>query len=331
LSFFEILQSAPRKIVSRETLPEWLNDKLDLFTNKPLIGVKTHVFKGIWQGEDVYLITNGLQSNINGDAYLENGEEIVRKANDDFEKNSDNWILIWEHVIWEAVTRSEFVDDSAVAEDEYQFPQLSTEWRPDETVQSRLDALQIPDGVLNTISTAGLLETCLNFPYIIDIFWGNDYQQGFEALLAEFNGFRELLKRPDLINTLLGKYSRMSKEVAEKQMRSDMEKGMFSFRHLVLEFILAQDMVLENLNEEQDRYLFMLSFEHTKIEKNYPDIFSDLNTLPTYLLYAKKIMDIPDANADMKVRLMDFIQAPVSIEPETMRSLEDYFTAKYNK
>jgi hypothetical protein len=126
LSLLEVLQSAPQKIVSRETLPEWLNDKLDLFINEPHPGVKTQVFKGNWLRKDVYIIKNGLQSHAAGDAYFGNGEKIVREVDDDFGKHSGNWVLIWEHVTGETVTRSEFVDDRAVAEDEYLFPQLST-------------------------------------------------------------------------------------------------------------------------------------------------------------------------------------------------------------
>ena len=38
-----------------------------------------------------------------------------------------------------------------------------------------------------------------------DLFFHDSYQQGFEALVKKFNGFGELLKRPDLTNALLEK------------------------------------------------------------------------------------------------------------------------------
>ena len=73
------------------------------------------------------------------------------------------------------------------------------DWERPNIIQERLAALQIPDDILAKISTEGLLETCLAFPYLIDILHSNDYQQGFNGLVEKFNGFREILKRSDLI------------------------------------------------------------------------------------------------------------------------------------
>ena len=49
--------------------------------------------------------------------------------------------------------------------DEYDFPVKpeSKEWTQFESIQKRIDALQMPDEMLTKISTAGLLETCLKF------------------------------------------------------------------------------------------------------------------------------------------------------------------------
>jgi len=49
------------------------------------------------------------------------------------------------------------------------------DWMRPNIIKERLDALQIPDAVLSRISTEGLLETCLEFPYLIDIFHSNGY------------------------------------------------------------------------------------------------------------------------------------------------------------
>ena len=84
--------------------------------------------------------------------------------------------------------------------DTYNFPfkQEDKEWIQFESVAKRITALQIPDTILSVISTEGLLETCLKFPYLTDIMFCENYQKGFEALTLEFNGFQELLKRNDL-------------------------------------------------------------------------------------------------------------------------------------
>ena len=121
----------------------------------------------------------------------------------------------------------------------------------------RIDALQIPEAILLTISTEGLLETCLSFPYLLDILYFNNYQQGFEALTAEFNGFRELLKRPDLTQIVIEKYKRQSSYVVSVRSKSIIDQGMFSFRHFVLEFILAQDIILDNLLMKSKKMFYL--------------------------------------------------------------------------
>ena len=218
--------------------------------------------------------------------------------------------------------------------DKYEFPDLSgipgmTDWMRPNIIQERIDAYQIPDALLTSISTEGLLETCLEFPYGIDIFFCNDYQKGFEALLREFNGYRELFKRPDLVDVLIVKYYCLSLDVTQVRTLSLEEQGGFSLRQFVFEMMLVQDVVLENLSEEQERQLFLLSFEHIKIKKSYPDIFSDLNFLPTALLYAKKIMNDNQASADMQYVLSGFIRTPRHVEQDVINYLENYVRNKF--
>jgi hypothetical protein len=103
--------------------------------------------------------------------------------------------------------------------DVYDFPikKGSKEWKQFELIEKRIEALQIPEHVLTKISTEGLLETCLAFPYLIDILFYDNYQKGFEALSAEFNGYRELLKRKDLTSALLEKYENLNASIKNVQ------------------------------------------------------------------------------------------------------------------
>jgi hypothetical protein len=63
-----------------------------------------------------------------------------------------------------------FVFCQTAVRDVYDFPlkQGSKEWTQIESVEKRIAALQLPEAVLKKISTEGLLETCLNYPYLID-------------------------------------------------------------------------------------------------------------------------------------------------------------------
>ncbi|MDR3286841.1 MAG: hypothetical protein LBT27_05310 [Prevotellaceae bacterium] len=214
-----------------------------------------------------------------------------------------------------------------VKDDVYDFPikQGSKEWAEIESVEKRITALQIPDNVLLDISTEGLLETCLAFPYLIDILFCDNYQKGFEALVAEFNGFQELLKRKDLITVLLNKYKNLTTDVTSLRYQNSVEQGKFSFRHFVLEFMLTQDVVFKNLNLEQERQLFLLTAEHKKIKNSYLDIFSNLNFLSTNVLYAKKIINDPNfkfESIEQKKAISDFVNAPLYIDQQIIGDLE---------
>ena len=219
------------------------------------------------------------------------------------------------------------------AQDKYEFPDISwmTDWEQyPNLIQERLKALQVHENVLETISTKGLLETCLEYPYLLNIFVLNDYQTGFNSLVRQFNGYSELLQRPDLITVLIEKYAVIGDEVPEIQSR----KGLFSYRHFVLEFILTQDVVVENLNEEQVKTLVLLSFENKELKNNNPDIFSGLNYVPTYLLYAKIVINDPDfefESAEQKDIVSGFIQAPHGFDQQTAEYIENYIYEKYKQ
>jgi hypothetical protein len=232
------------------------------------------------------------------------------------------------------LTNALFAFSQTKIKDVYEFPikPETEEWRQFETIEKRIVALQIPDAVIITISTEGLLEICLNFPYLTDIFFCDNYQLGFEAIMKEFNGFRELFKRNNLTNVLLEKYQTLIKDAKSLRLQKEIEQGRFTFRHFVLEFILSQDVVFKNLNTEQERQLFLLSIEHNKIKQDYSDIFSNLNDLPRILLYAKKIMTDPNykfESIEQKKTLSDFIQSPISIDQQTISYLENYINVKY--
>ena len=215
---------------------------------------------------------------------------------------------------------------------EFSIKPETEEWWQFETIGKRIVALQMPDEVLLSISTEGLLETCLNFPYLLDILFANNYQQGFESLVNKFNGFGELLRRSDLADVALEKYSRFSTDVLNIHSKSNIERGMLSFRRFVLEFILVQDVVLQNLTEEQEKQLFLLSFEHKQIKQNFLDIFGNLHDVPANLLYAKKVMNDSEfkfESDELKQSLTCFIQAPVTINQKRMKYIEDYIIAKY--
>jgi hypothetical protein len=221
-----------------------------------------------------------------------------------------------------------------VVKDVYVFPVKpgSKEWKQIESIKERVAALQIPKTVLREISTEGLLETCLEFPYLTDFMFFDDYQKGFDVLVGRFNGFGELLKRPDLTGVLLKKYKSLGGEAARLRSQSAVEQGKFTFRHFIVEFMLAQDAVCMNLSKEQEKQLFLLSAEHKRIKDTCSDIFGYINSVPVNLLYAKKAMNdgrFKFESVEHKNAVSGFIQSPVFIDREIIKHIEDYIDINY--
>ena len=123
--------------------------------------------------------------------FFENGERIPlldESDTENFRSTSKNWVFVWRQGVCLpplAIAKSGL--SYSRANDRYEFPDISgmNDWMNPYIIRERLGALQIPDAILANISTGGLLETCLKFPYLIDIFHFNDFQQGFNVLVEK--------------------------------------------------------------------------------------------------------------------------------------------------
>jgi len=228
-------------------------------------------------------------------------------------------------------------NEGVCAEEKYEFPDISgmTNWEQcPNLLEKRKACLQIPDACLEILSTKGLLEACLYYPYNMEISFSNNYQTGFISLVRQFNGYRELFQRPDLINSLIEKYAGISDEVSAIQSQDDIDKVRFSYRHFVFEFILGQDVVVENLSDEQKKTLVLLSFENKELKNNNPDIFSSFYDSGRYLLYAKIVINDPDfefESAEQKDFVSGFIQNPRFYDQQTAEYIENYIYEKYKQ
>ena len=60
------------------------------------------------------------------------------------------------------------------------FKQGDDIWNQFKTAKERILALQIPDSVITQIPTEQLLELCLDFPYITDMYAFDNSQKGVE-------------------------------------------------------------------------------------------------------------------------------------------------------
>lgn len=132
----------------------------------------------------------------------------------------------------------------------------------------RGDACQIPEDVLKSLSTDELVETVLNYPFLMDIYAYDTIQQGFKAVASRFNGLKELLQREDAGPKLLERYKQM--EVI-KDPKKVISKELFNLSSI--EVILRQDEIMSKLNKTKIEELEK-EVENKYFEKNaHPDIY----------------------------------------------------------
>ena len=96
-------------------------------------------------------------------------------------------------------------------QDAYDYPIKPgmAEWEKLNSSDEMDSVLQIPEAILHSISTEGLIETVLNYPMFGNLYFIDDYQQSFDLLEENFNGFQELLNRTDAGRLLFDRYKLM--------------------------------------------------------------------------------------------------------------------------
>ena len=103
---------------------------------------------------------------------------------------------------------SAFKDDF-IPETPYTYPILPGDdvWNTLDTKQERLDLLQIPESVLESLTTKELLDLVLDYPYFSDYLFFDSPNGAYNTFMADFNGFRALLGRSDITEVLLAAYN----------------------------------------------------------------------------------------------------------------------------
>lgn len=107
----------------------------------------------------------------------------------------------------------------------------------------RIASLQLPADTLHSISTERLLETCLYYPFNIDIFAFDDHISSFGRVKEQFNGYAELYQRADFVQQLISLYN--ARDVAfVNQIEGDYDKGLYSFDYHIMEFMFTDAALL---------------------------------------------------------------------------------------
>jgi hypothetical protein len=169
-----------------------------------------------------------------------------------------------------------------IISDSYQYPIKpgTTEWAALGSLSARIQASIIPQQTLETISTSGLIESLLNYPFIQDYMVSNAMQTGFEFTKSQNPGFSELYGRSDIYNEFYDRYKLMSVSCQNIYPPFRGNDGVTQISFEVFELFIFQDDFLDELTEEQRSEIFKLVYEKLQLKTNndYADNFKLVST-----------------------------------------------------
>ena len=180
------------------------------------------------------------------------------------------------------------VNPNTQSTDAYQFPILpgSTEWQALQTHDEMVAVTQIPVETLSTISTHGLAMTVLDYPLLADIWAFDSVQQGFSIVTNNFNGLQELLVREDAGRELLILYEQMAPSSLDSLWSLE-QQGYYVFDIVHLEFLLAQQSVLDTLSDDERGNLQRLALHYYEQKMQLPDTYGRLSVETTAVLMGR--------------------------------------------
>jgi len=150
------------------------------------------------------------------------------------------------------------------------------EWKIFKSNKEMIDACQIPEKILFSLSTNDLTELCLHYPLLYDTFAFNDLNEGFNKLFNDFNGIRELYKRKDTPKELLKRYNSKVHNLSYLDLNaSDSQKGLFIISISAIEVLLSNYNIQDNMETTSKEILKSLVFGYEN-KSIYNDYFKGL-------------------------------------------------------
>lgn len=142
---------------------------------------------------------------------------------------------------------------------DYDFPVKpgTDAWRNLNSSQEMLDVCQIPKDIIQKISTEKLVNLCLNYPLLGEMLMSNtNYQDGFNIVSSNFNGFQELFKRKNAGTELMRVYENF--DIKNFQKNKNNENVFFD---MCIDIVMSQPIFFKNLNNRQKNILIEKSFK----------------------------------------------------------------------
>lgn len=162
-------------------------------------------------------------------------------------------------------------------------------WKKLKSHDDMINICQIPDNLIQQMNTQELLESCLKYPLLFDMYAYDNPKIGFDEMSKNFNGFISLKKRSDAGSIILEGYKRINAE-SVTTFKSEGDKGEFTMHLSAIEILIANDDILKQLKQNHKKEILKEILRKNHGKEQYKDIFGALGKL-TLVYTASKILD----------------------------------------
>lgn len=206
------------------------------------------------------------------------------------------------------------------AADAYEYPVRpgTAAWKALQSHDEMVQATQVEESLLASMSDQGLVQTVLTYPLLVDVLAHNSPQQGFEAVRSQFDGLRALLEREGAAEVLLRRYQRT--DAADMPAVLSLEQQGRRAQDLFhVELLLAQPEILAGMNDAllDELLLETLVKREQKLERFEVYGFVGLeSTAFTAIRALERAQPGPAARNQVNQRMNEFLETggPASIE-----------------
>jgi len=204
-------------------------------------------------------------------------------------------------------------------------------WKSLKNNAEKVQACQIPSEIIATMNTGELLNVCLDYPLLPDIFAFSNIKDGFSKFESDFNGFRELIRRDDAAKELLKRYKTLD-PLSIPNEGSIMEKGNYVFRFSFIELFISYPLVVEKCSTNEKKEIVRELLLKKEKKKSRLDWYQDTGMQTNYFAIVNMLQsDVGKFQSGHEMtEISPYIYSGILNNPDVLNQI-DQLAAEYLK
>lgn len=171
----------------------------------------------------------------------------------------------------------------------------TNEWNSLKTEKQRINVMQIPEVVLNKMSSKALIDACINFPLFGYYSAFNTPQEGFNIMFSRFNIFNKICEKDSIGHYLIKIYKDAGMDGWET-MSNKFNNEFWTLKLEYVEYLIAQKEVISKLSHQEK--VDLLNIAKAKlIQKKSHKSFNSIPGISPSLLIMSSILNFDNTSS----------------------------------